>query len=104
MYYKSYRFLYILFIFTVISCNLFEGPAGLNTLVDLQNEIIGANCATGGIRIGSGTDSNRNNILDPDEVAQVKYVCNGANGTLTVVETEAAGSKCAYGGYKLTSG
>ena len=43
-------------------------------------EAPGANCPNGGIKIESGPDLNGDGVLDGDEVAQVQYVCSGANG------------------------
>ena len=38
-------------------------------------------CPTGGITVETGVDTNGNGILDPSEVQNTQYVCNGANGT-----------------------
>jgi hypothetical protein len=45
-------------------------------------------------------------VLDPDEVKQTSYVCNGASphGQVSGVAEEPAGANCPAGGLKLTSG
>jgi hypothetical protein len=86
-----------------ISCEV-EGPAGLNSLVNMLSEPPGSNCATGGSKIESGLDANRDEVLDSDEVTQVRYVCNGANGSITAVVSEGAGTNCTYGGFRISTG
>ncbi len=56
------------------------GANGLNSLVSIDPEPNGSNCAFGGVRISAGLDTNRNGTLDSDEVTQTRYVCNGAPG------------------------
>ena len=58
-----------------------NGTNGLNSLVSVTNESAGVNCTNGGKKVESGVDSNNNNVLDPSEVSQTNYVCNGTNGT-----------------------
>ena len=31
-------------------------------------------------KINSGIDTNANNVLDPDEILEINYICNGSNG------------------------
>jgi len=59
-----------------------NGANGQNTLVKTTTEPTGANCATGGVKIEYGLDSNSNGILDAVEInaTLTKYVCNGATG------------------------
>jgi hypothetical protein len=59
-----------------------DGLDGKNALVNTTVEPAGANCATGGTKIEVGIDVNGNGVLDVSEinVAQTKYVCNGAQG------------------------
>jgi hypothetical protein len=57
-----------------------DGADGLLSLVATAVEPAGTNCASGGVRINSGLDSNKNNALDAGEVSQIRYVCNGAQG------------------------
>jgi Dickkopf N-terminal cysteine-rich region len=53
------------------------GPPGPSSLVNLTMEPPGANCAAGGERVDVGVDANGNGVLDPSEVQQTAYVCNG---------------------------
>lgn len=88
------------------SCEV-EGPAGLNSLVNLGVEQPGSNCVSGGVKIESGLDANRDESLGSDEVTQIKYVCNGvdgANRSITTIGTEGPGSNCLYGGVKVATG
>ncbi len=39
------------------------------------------NCAWGGVRVDVGLDEDRSGELDPEEVADVLYVCNGDDGS-----------------------
>ncbi len=68
-----------------------------------------SNCPTGGITVLSGIDTNGNGVLDPSEVTNTQYVCNGANGAngipaLVAMTTEPAGANCATGGKKVSAG
>jgi predicted outer membrane repeat protein len=58
-------------------CN---GEPGLDTLEDINIEPAGENCPEGGLRFDSGLDLNENGILDPDEITQTSFVCNGEDG------------------------
>ena len=87
-------------------CN---GASGVSTLMSLVAEAPGANCASGGSRMTSGLDANRNNVLDATEVTATNYACNGGNGadglnTLVSVVAEPGGANCANGGSRMTSG
>ena len=55
--------------------------AGQSSLLNLIPEPPGANCASGGIKVVSGIDANRDNVLEDNEIQNVKYVCNGSNGS-----------------------
>ncbi len=63
----------------------YNGQAWTNNknLVKTTTEPMGANCATGGIKLELGLDANANAILDAGEVisAFTKYVCNGTAGS-----------------------
>lgn len=50
---------------------------GLNSLISTDIEMNGENCASGGIKISTGLDVNRNNILEKDEVSFDNFICNG---------------------------
>ncbi len=102
------------------------GADGLSTLARTAAEPAGANCATGGIRVETGLDANRDAILGDAEVnaALTRYVCNGATGAqglqgpagaqgvpgtdgfraLVEVTDEMAGGNCAAGGVRVVSG
>jgi hypothetical protein len=84
-------------------CN---GLTGNNSLISLVAESSGGNCATGGYKINSGIDLNKNGTLESTEVQSSKYICNGANGLnyLIGVVAEASGSNCTYGGYRFNTG
>jgi hypothetical protein len=57
-----------------------DGADGFTALVDTTTEPPGANCATGGIKVESGLDDDRDGTLDPGEIDETTYVCNGATG------------------------
>jgi hypothetical protein len=67
-----------------------QGAAGFTALTATAAEGAGANCATGGVKVTSGVDANRDDTLNAGEVnvAATRYVCNGARG-----DTGAAGAK-----------
>ena len=56
------------------------GVDGVNTLLELQSESAGANCATGGTRIDYGKDLNDDDTLQETEIEGTRYVCTGAQG------------------------
>ncbi|MBV9950093.1 MAG: hypothetical protein JOZ69_24850 [Myxococcales bacterium] len=58
-----------------------QGDAGLASLIRLTPEPPGANCAAGGQRIDVGLDANGDGTLEPGEVMQTAFVCNGALGS-----------------------
>ncbi len=60
-----------------------NGTDGKNTLAKTTTEVVGANCANGGVKIEYGLDANSNGVLDAGEINSTltKYVCNGAQGT-----------------------
>ena len=71
------------------------GVDGFNALLATAAEPAGANCAAGGTLVRVGLDANRNGVLDAGEVnvAQNRYVCNGApaptippNGNFTAMQ------------------
>jgi hypothetical protein len=57
-----------------------EGTTGQSSLLNLIPEPPGANCSSGGIKVASGLDANRDNILEDNEIQNIKYVCNGSTG------------------------
>ncbi|MBS2023149.1 MAG: hypothetical protein JST92_12110, partial [Deltaproteobacteria bacterium] len=95
------------------------GTTGTFTVDKFVTEPKGSHCASGGVAILSGVDSNANGALDDSEViaADTRYVCNGAtasvsssgdggNGSFTLfkVTSEAPGLHCPYGGERVDLG
>ncbi len=78
------------------------GPPGANSLVQVNTETPGANCAAGGERIDVGLETNDNGKLDPGEIQQTAYVCSIASCVqgaclgqcLTPVDCPGADSEC----------
>ena len=62
-----------------------NGTNGLNALTATTLEVAGPNCAAGGVRIQTGLDANRNNLLDTAEVSTTRYVCNGSGSATSPV-------------------
>ena len=52
---------------------------GTTTLIKTSDEEPGNNCKTGGVKIDYGEDTNKNGILDEDEIdaSLTKYICDG---------------------------
>jgi hypothetical protein len=57
-----------------------QGDAGAQSLVKLTQEPPGHNCADGGERIDVGIDRDGDGVLQPSEITQTAYVCNGLVG------------------------
>ncbi len=90
-------------------CNGANGSNGYTALVAVVTEPSGANCANGGKKVSVGPDANGNSVLDSTEITSGDYICNGTNGanglsSLVSILAEPAGSNCAGGGLKITSG
>ena len=66
---------FMLLIAALWSCGE-DGLEGINSLVSVTEEPAGSNCETGGVKITSGLDTNRNNILDTSEITDTQFVCN----------------------------
>jgi|GEM_PF-2519400 len=86
-----------------------DGTNGKNSLVDLIPEPAGENCTNGGYKVVVGLDVNENNILDPGEIQNEEYLCNGLAGddglnSLVEILPEAEGENCPNGGYIINSG
>jgi len=75
------------------------GDPGFDSLIETMIEPPGENCEFGGLKIETGLDLNRNGMLDPDEVQETAYVCNGAEG-----EKGVKGSDCSLAGAKSING
>ncbi len=71
---------------TVYVCNGANGSGtnGLVSLVATSDELAGANCPGGGVKIDSGLDANANGTLDASEISATRYACNGVS---SLVET-----------------
>jgi photosystem II stability/assembly factor-like uncharacterized protein len=90
-----------------------NGANGENSLVTVVPEAAGANCASGGSLVSSGLDTNGDGILDPREVTNRQYICNGAPGAagsnglkslVSLVALAAGNATCANGGTQVNSG
>jgi hypothetical protein len=59
------------------------GLSGLNSLIKTTVELAGTNCQYGGIKIEVGLDSNRNGILNSNEIniSSTNYMCNLNTGS-----------------------
>lgn len=57
-----------------------QGVPGVNAAFAITSEGPGPNCASGGQRIDVGADANANGVLDPSEVAQTRWICDGVDG------------------------
>ena len=106
---------------TTPSSGSIAGTAKNSVVFLTLNSAPSASCPNGGITVESGVDTNGNGVLDPSEVSNTQYVCNGTNGTngtngakgasgsgglnaLVAVATEAPGANCAAGGEKVSAG
>ncbi|HOX46527.1 MAG TPA: hypothetical protein PK668_23185 [Myxococcota bacterium] len=92
-------------------CNGEDGEDGLASLVSVMDEAAGANCTEGGQAVRSGVDSNRDGLLQPEEVTATDYVCNGATGadgqpglTSLVRQEDAAPGDCPFEGRVVMTG
>ena len=61
----------------VAACSNDVALGGPSSLVRVDAELPGANCAQGGVAIKTGLDTNGNGYLDDSEVTSTQYVCNG---------------------------
>ena len=71
---------------------------GFNSLTDINIEPPGPNCPDGGFRFDAGLDLNRNGILDPDEITDTSYSCNGADGPPGADGSNSTNSNCTLAG------
>lgn len=79
-----------------------DGGDGLNSLTALTAEPAGLICTSGGQRIDTGLDDDRDGVLDAAEIDQTSYVCS--NNVATLYATETRGDLCLHGGTLLKSG
>ncbi|HKQ32048.1 MAG TPA: hypothetical protein VJV40_02510 [Thermodesulfobacteriota bacterium] len=56
------------------------GADGLTSLLDTTSEAPGANCANGGTKVDTGLDADNSGVLDPGEITNTYYACNGEQG------------------------
>jgi hypothetical protein len=85
---------------------MFEGPQGLKSLINISDEPVSSNCKIGGLKITTGIDKNKNDVLDPDEITTTKFLCNPENGISSIVLTtiEPSGVNCSQGGVRVEVG
>lgn len=89
---------------------LCAGPDGLARVTRTSTEAPGSNCSSGGIRLETGRDADRDGILDNDEIESTSFVCDGAPGadgranSAVRVTAEPAGTNCPAGGTRVESG
>lgn len=79
-----------------------------DTLILIETETPGSNCANGGSKVSTGVDDNGNGVLDEEEVQSSQYLCDDAPlldpQPLVEVEDEGEGTNCTYGGTRISSG
>ncbi len=68
------------------------GPPGATSLVRVTNEPPGAHCASGGIRVDAGVDTNANGVLDANEITSTGYVCGATASADASNDTSADGA------------
>lgn len=95
-----------LLVLLLLSCEGDVGPSGIDSLIETSDEPAGINCATGGLKVDIGLDTNKNGVLDANEIKTTKFICSGAAGQNSLVKTTAenAGSNCPAGGLKVEAG
>lgn len=85
-----------------------DGDHGLEVLMQSVIIEVGGVCTTGGVKVTTGLDSNRNQVLDIGEITDAFDVCNGATGiainALVKTAVEPSGQNCTKGGIKVSSG
>lgn len=83
-----------------------EDVAANRSLVLIDAEPAGENCAEGGKRVVSGIDVNLDGALDGEEIVNVSYVCAGEAGQSALVDVVdvPAGEVCQFGGQIVHSG
>ena len=94
-------------------CHGSNGNSGSSSLIATHEELAGANCANGGLRIDIGMDSNASGVLDTSEITTTQYVCDGKDSgdsgtdglsSLIDMSDEPAGGNCANGGILIATG
>ncbi len=82
-----------------------NGQDGFNSIISTEIEPNSSNCENGGIKLNYGLDTNRNNILEENEIQNTEFICNGIDGlngfnSLFLSEEESPSSNCENGGVK----
>jgi len=90
-------------------CKKEAGSSGFNSLINIIPLSAGNTCPTGGVKIETGLDANRNGMLDPSEVTNSENLCNGGtgvNGHNSLIRTSTISSNgiCQSGGLQIQSG
>lgn len=76
--YAQRRFRLVVMVFALTaSCTGDSPPAAI---LGFSDEPVGANCPAGGTRIDAGQDDDGDGVLDPSEVDNTAYVCDGGDG------------------------
>jgi hypothetical protein len=87
-------------------------PGLPSLVVAAQIAVAPSRCPYGGVSVDTGIDMNGNGLLDPAEVSNTQYVCNGAPGAngasginaLVAVTSEPPGTNCINGGKAVNVG
>lgn len=81
-----------------------ESLVGANSITTSEAIQVGdATCPNGGYNILTGTDVNKNGVLDTDEINTTAVMCNGTN-TLVDASDIGDGAGCSDGGVKVDTG
>ena len=81
-----------------------DGTNGLSSLISQTELSVGdSNCATGGLQIDSGLDSNENGTLDAAEITATEYVCNAEPEPTDLLANTQSNSWYSAGESKATS-
>jgi len=90
-------------------CRGVAGPNGSRAIFRVSAAGTDTGCFQDGKRVDFGVDANANQLLEPEEIEQTRYLCNGTPGSnahsaLLDITSEPAGAHCAAGGYQLRTG
>jgi len=64
-------------------CNGSNEANELSSLINVEEEFPGSNCALGGIKVETGIDTNDNELLEASEVQSTAYICIPFNNEQT---------------------
>lgn len=88
-----------------------QGTEGGQALVETTTLPVGdAICATGGERVDVGMDDDQDGLLDPEEVDESFWICNGdsgnagSNSLIEVTELASGDESCEFGGRRIDTG